>query len=59
MEVQLGVVACACNPNTKKAEAGEVTHVQGQPGLHSETLSQKNGGKKLTKKKAKMEKKIC
>jgi hypothetical protein len=29
-----------CNPNTKGVEAGG-SAVQGQPGLHSETLSQK------------------
>jgi hypothetical protein len=33
-------VTNACNPNTREAKAGE-SRVPGQPGLQSETLSQK------------------
>jgi hypothetical protein len=36
-----------CNPSTQEAETG----VPGQPGLHSEMLSQKKKKKKKTKKK--------
>jgi hypothetical protein len=36
----LGMVVHTCNSSTIKAEAGAL-QVQGQPGLHSETLSQK------------------
>jgi hypothetical protein len=34
-----------CNPSTKEAEVGE-SEVQGQPGLHRETLLQNNKNKK-------------
>jgi hypothetical protein len=36
-----GVVVHAFNPSTQEAEAGGL-QVQGQPGLHSETLPHKN-----------------
>jgi hypothetical protein len=39
--------AHTCNPSTQKAEAGWL-QVQGQPGLHNKTLSQKK--KKKTQK---------
>jgi hypothetical protein len=35
------MVTNACNSSTQEAKAGGL-RVQGQPGLHSETLSQKN-----------------
>jgi hypothetical protein len=41
------MVANTCNPSTGEAEAGG-SQVQGQPGLHSKTLSQQN---KTNKKK--------
>ena len=50
-EFRPGVVAQACNPSTQEAEAGgfqssrpawSTEWVPGQPGLHRETLSQKN-----------------
>jgi hypothetical protein len=34
------MLVCMCNPSTKKAEAGGLW-VQGQPGLHNDSLSQK------------------
>jgi hypothetical protein len=40
-----GMVAHNCNPSFWKAETGG-SQVQGQPGLHSETLSQNNNNKK-------------
>jgi hypothetical protein len=46
----LGLVLHACSTSTQKAEAGG-SHVQGQPGLHSETLSlkkKKNGGGRIS-----------
>jgi hypothetical protein len=36
----VGVVAHTCNPSMQESEAGEL-QIQGQPGLHCETLSQK------------------
>jgi hypothetical protein len=42
------MVVHACNPSTQETEA-EGLEMQGQPRLHSETLSQKK--KKLTKTK--------
>jgi hypothetical protein len=39
-KIQLYMMAHTCNPNTRKAEAGEL-RVGGQPGLHSENSSQK------------------
>lgn len=38
---QPGVVANACDPSPLEAEAGGLPRVQGQPGLPSETLSDK------------------
>jgi hypothetical protein len=38
--MKLGVVVHSCNLSTQEAEAGG-SLVQGQPGLHSETLSLK------------------
>jgi hypothetical protein len=40
LKVQLGIKLHAYNPSTLEAEAGG-SQVQGQPGLHSETLFQK------------------
>jgi hypothetical protein len=42
---EIGVVEHACNPSTQEAEVGGC-QIQGQPGLHSKTLS----GKKKKKK---------
>jgi hypothetical protein len=36
----------ACNPSTQEAEAEE-SQVQGQPGLHRETLSLKKNDNKI------------
>jgi hypothetical protein len=36
-----GLVMQTCNPSTLEAEAGRL-RVQGQPGLHSDSLTQKN-----------------
>jgi hypothetical protein len=44
------VVAYPYNPSTQEAEAGG-SQLEGQPGLHSETLSQKTNKKKNKKKK--------
>jgi hypothetical protein len=48
--LQLGVVVHTCNPSTREAEAGRV-RVQGQPGLHIETLSQNLPPEKIKRKK--------
>lgn len=45
------VVAHACNPRTREAEAGESSQIQNQPGLHGGTLSQRN---KIKLKKEKL-----
>lgn len=37
---QLGMVSHACDPNTLKAEAGELS-IRGQVGLNDKTLSEK------------------
>jgi hypothetical protein len=39
----------ACNPSTQEAETGEL-QVPGQPGLRSETLTQKKKKKRILKK---------
>ena len=58
-------VAHAFNPSTREAEAGSfmssrpawsTNWVPGQPGLHRETLSQKNKKQKKKKKKKQAEK---
>jgi hypothetical protein len=48
-EVMPIMVVCGYNPSTWKAEVGR-SLVQGQPGLCSETLSQKNTKTKKEKK---------
>jgi hypothetical protein len=39
--IRLGTVVYICNPSTWNADAGGL-QVQGQPGLHSETVSKDN-----------------
>jgi hypothetical protein len=44
----LGIVMQASNPSTQEAKAAEI-QVQGQPGLHIETMSQKKKKKRETR----------
>lgn len=45
----LSVVVCNHDSGTQKTETRELLEVQGQPGIHSETLSQKSKPNHLAK----------
>jgi hypothetical protein len=49
-QIESGVMVHACNPSIWEVEAGEWL-LQGQPGLHSKTMPQKNKQTKIIKKR--------